>query len=366
MALIGSTLGFGVLVSAVEKQGDRYLLPALLTLTVLGGIGLARILQTGKAGIIVGSGALILFAMFTVSLQPYALSYLSPLAWQEDPTQTGWGEGLEAAAEYLNRHPLARELRVATRYPVVFQEFFHGVTMSLSSRNDHRVDYVILYRSMRGRSKDSSATEILAEYATRVPVRTIRVLGKDLAWIYRTDSVDLFPEHVGELLGVQSVAGERSETGGASAIEVGQTITPTRDGLSGVRLLFSTFSSRANTPEVTIHLREDPDGSDVRTVQLDARTLQDRAWRDITFPPISDSKGKQYYLAVTSPRGYPGNAITANYQPRDILRGTLVLLRRPLRAGERKTDFVRDGDLAYTLEYSDGTRDDAVTALSDT
>lgn len=84
----------------------------------------------------------------------------------------------------------------------------------------------------------------------------------------------------------------------------------------------------------------------------------------IRFDPIPDSAGKPYYLAVTSPTGRPGNAVTVNFQSRDVLPGTLVLLRRPLRPGETRLQFTRQGDLAYALVYENGTSEDLSLPLS--
>jgi hypothetical protein len=77
---------------------------------------------------------------------------------------------------------------VATWYPIIFREFFRGTTLSLSSRNDARVDYVVTYRNMRGRPPDSGPSKVLEEFADEVPVVAIRVAGLEVAWIYARPS----------------------------------------------------------------------------------------------------------------------------------------------------------------------------------
>lgn len=334
--LLASVLGFLLFLTLVEKKADRYLLPALLGVDLLAGIALAQLLARRKLGAVMFGVAISGLILLNFALSPYALAYRNPLFGSEEPTQSGWGEGLEQAARILNTHPLAAELHVASWYPAVFSEFFLGKTMSLSSRHDPRVAYVVLYRNMRGRAPDSAAADILKEFAERTPVAVVKILGIEMAWIYATDSVRLFPQHVGEII---------------SGVEVGQFIYPTQGELSGIRLVFATFSSRENTAEVIVHLREDPDGADLRTVRLEAGTLRDNQWQDISFPPIPDSNGKRYYLAVTSPAGRPGNAVTVRYQPKDILQGSPVFLRSPLNQGQRREDMIREGDIAYGLLY---------------
>jgi len=348
--LLFSVFGFLLFLTYVEKKADRYLLPAITSVDVLASIALSRLLARGKPGLAISGAIIFGLILLDLIISPYALAYRSPLSGtsREEPTQSGWGEGLEQAAKILNAHPLAAEFHVASWYPAVFSEFFRGKVMSLSSRDDPRVAYVVLYRNMRGRSPDSAATGILEEFSGIEPAAVVRVLGLEMAWIYATDSVRLFPGHVGEIIG------ERGETGSGQSgtvIEVGQFIHPTRQGLSGVRLVFATFSSRNNTAEVIVHLREDPDGADLRTVRLGAGKLEDSQWRDIGFESVPDSNGKRYYLAVTSPTGRLGNAVTVKYQPQDILPGSPVILRSPLKPGQRRTDFVREGDIAYGLLY---------------
>lgn len=348
--LILFVVGFLLLLTLVEKKADRYLLPSLAGVDVLAGVALGRLLARKKLRTLTFSTATFGLLLLDLTVRPYAIAYRSPFSLAEEPTQSGWGEGLEQAARMLNTHPLASEFHAASWYPAVFSEFFRGKTTSLSSRGDPRVAYVVLYRNMRGRSPDSAATGILEEFSGEKPAAVVRVLGVEMAWIYSTHSVRLFPQNVGEIIG-EKLAAEAKHPG--TIVEAGQFIHPTGNNLSGIRLVFSTFSSRENTGAVIVHLRENPDGADLRTVSLDADTLEDNQWRDIPFDPLPDSRGRQYYLAVTSPTGRPGSAVTVNYQPKDILQGSPVFLRSPLKPGQRREDFRREGDLAYELLYED-------------
>lgn len=357
---LGVFIGLLVLLSATGKRADRYALPLLPVIDVLAGIGLAALVnvrdQFTRAPRLLAIGIIAGLAIQAPLLAPYALAYTSPLRWREEPTQSGWGEGLEEAARILNTHPLAGELFVASWYPAVFREFFRGQTMSLSSRDDPRVSFVVLYRNMRGRDPDSPSTAILEEYADEQPIATIRVLDQEQAWIYRTDSLALFPETVGELVrasAAQVRETTREESAPARAVEIGQLVIPEQEAWSGARIAFATFSSRRNTGDVLVHIRDHPDGPDLRTARLQAQTLEDGQWQVVPFLPLTGVQGKRHYVAVTSPEGAPGNAVTVRYQPVDILPGSAVVLRRPLRPDEHREQFQRDGDLAMELLYAD-------------
>lgn len=334
--------GFFLLVNMVEKRADRYLLPGLLPLYAFAGFSLAELFHRGRFGKLLAGGAVGLLALLTLLHSPYAVSYASPLSSAEELTQAGWGEGLEQAAAVLNRHPLASELHVATWYPIIVREFFHGTTMSLSSRDDARVDYVVTYRNMHGRPADSGPTAVLEEFAHEEPAAVIHVAGVEMAWVYARNSVDRFPKHVGEI--VRPGSPERGTGNAPTATEVGQTFSAERDNLSGIRFVFATFSSRDNRGELVLHIKETPEGSDVRTARINISDLEDNVWKDIRFKPLADSRGRTYYASLTSPGGEVGNAITVRYQPKDILSGNARILRA--------TGSTTEGDLAYAPIYA--------------
>ncbi len=344
LVVIVASGGLALLLTLVEKKADRYLLPSLLLLDVLAAVALGALLSTRRflralASLVVG-GTVLQAAL----LAPYAVAYESPLAWKEEPTQSGWGEGLEAAAAILNQHPLGPPLFVPSWYPRVFHEFFRGTTMSLSSRDDHRVSHVVLYRNMRGRAADSGASEILREFEGRKPVAVVRIFEREMAWIYQTGTPSIYTEHVGEL-----VAPAAASTPG-SAVEVGTFLSAPSGPLRGVRVAFSTFSSRANTARVFVHVREDADGPDLRRVVLRAADLEDRAWRVVPLdPPLENLEGKRVYVAVTSPDGWPGNAVTVRFQPTDFREAEAVILRTPLGASDSRAAHRRSGDAAIEL-----------------
>ncbi|TSC63093.1 MAG: hypothetical protein G01um1014106_571, partial [Parcubacteria group bacterium Gr01-1014_106] len=337
--------GFFVLVNLVEKRADRYLLPGLLPLTVFAGFSLAELTHRGRVGKILAGSAVGFLAAMTFFLHPYAVSYASPFSPREERTQAGWGEGLEQAAALLNAHPLASELHVATWYPIIFREFFHGTTMSLSSRDDARVDYVVTYRNMGGRPSDSGPTAVLEEFAGKDPVAIIRIMGREMAWIYARDSVDRFPTHIGEI--VRPGAPARGTGNAPTAIEAGQTFVAEHNDLHGVRVAFATFSSRGNSGDLVAQLREEGSDAVLRAARIDVSQLKDNEWYEVTFDPIADSVAKTYRITFTSPAGLPGNAVTIRYQPKDILPGHAIIRR----SGASGSETITEGDLAHSVVY---------------
>lgn len=346
--LLACAVGFGVLLALVDRRADRYLAPSIALVDLAGGVTVGALLaRAPRAFHWLTLVTTALLAAQVVLASPYAVAYGSPLAWREELSQSGWGEGLEQIATALNVHPLAAQLQVASWYPAVFGEFFDGHTMSLSSRDDPRVDFVVLYRNMAGRAPDAASTDILHEFRGEKPAWVARVRGREVAWAYAKQSADRFPAHVGELVAPQALRPSDE----ASAVEVGQFITPEKNSLRGVRLLFATFSSRPRSGRLRVEVREVHGGRVLRSQEIGSRSVSDNVWYEVAFPPIPDSAGKTYYLAVTSPDGRAGDAVTLKFQPLDIAPGALVILRKSLPSDQSREPFRRPGDLAYQLLY---------------
>ena len=171
VALVGFAFGFGLFVTLVGKKHDRYLLPALVPLTLVAALGwdevrrsIARRLGGGKSGF----GALVnrrsgirlgliglvpagLFFFQLVLIFPFLgtpLGFYNPLVggpraavrWLE----IGWGEGVGAAARWLNREPNAEELITATSSIPPFASYFVGSTMTLTDKASDQADYLVL------------------------------------------------------------------------------------------------------------------------------------------------------------------------------------------------------------------------------
>jgi hypothetical protein len=113
----------------------------------------------------------------------------------------------------------------------------------------------------------------------------------------------------------------------------------------------SNFSGRSNTQEVILHVRKGVNETeDIRTVIVNASEIEDGGWQRFTFDVIEESAGKEYYVALTSPKSVSGDAVTVRFVDRDILEGEMVWRSRAMREGETNDVFLRpEYDLAYRL-----------------
>lgn len=338
-------IGYLALITLAAKKADRYALPALVVFPVLAGAGLVvvwivvrekiKFLESKKRRY-----ALMLFIIFSLLLQPiswapYAISYNSNLFNVRPLTQQGWGEGLDAAARWMNSSPLVDRLTIASWYPGVMRTYFNGKTMSLSSRDDDRVGYVVTYRNMGNRAPDDIATNVLDEFMDIEPVHVIKIGGVDYVYIYETLGLHYFPRNIGELIG---------------DIEVGQVVIAP-EHWDGIEIGMSNYSGRKNTQEVVLHVRGGVNESeDIRTVKANASEIEDGQWHKFMFDAIEGFDGEEFYVALTSPKSVKGDAITVRFVDRDVLSGKMVWRNRLIREGEQNEIFSRPGyDLAYRL-----------------
>lgn len=129
--LLVFSIGFTFLMAIAGKKFDRYLLPALPPLILAAGWGwwqlMIRINWFQRARwqvpvILCAIGALQLASVLPT--YPYYLSYYNPLmggsAKAPEVMMIGWGEGLDQAADYINRQPGVRPGDAAAWYSVSF------------------------------------------------------------------------------------------------------------------------------------------------------------------------------------------------------------------------------------------------------
>lgn len=316
--LMWYALGFLIMITLTAKKADRYGMPALVVLPLLATFGLSLAIQIfEKRWVLITGLVSILFVVHALVLSPYAIAYNSPFYNGQSYSQQGWGEGLDAAARWLNTHPLADRLTVASWYPGVTATYFKGKTMSLSSRQDDRVGFVVLYRNMFGRGGDSLATDVLEEFHDKTPEHIVYIQGRPYAWIYNTLGLRYFLKNAGEI---------------TDSVEVGQTVKPLHDTWSSIQIGMATFSGRLNTHDVILHIKESAEATDdLRTVTINAREIKDGAWQAFAFEPIPNAAGKAFFVVITSPSSVAGNAITVHYVDRDVLEGEMYLrgINRP-------------------------------------
>lgn len=209
LAILAYIILFCLQMTIGDKKFDRYMLPIYPCLDILAALGLiisadgirllfARFIGKEKLNarskgkdygyaavvavvIVVGIGLLL-------SVQPYYLAYFNPLV-PGNPGQAGnvllvgWGEGMDAAAAYLNTKPDAKNLTVAAQYSG-FQQYFAGTTVRIDTADQS--DYVVFYVNMVQRHYNA---DIWDAYSKQTPEKIIQINGIDYCWIYETAEV---------------------------------------------------------------------------------------------------------------------------------------------------------------------------------
>jgi 4-amino-4-deoxy-L-arabinose transferase-like glycosyltransferase len=98
---------FILFLSPAAKKFDRYLLPAIASLIIVGAWGISRLAEqrTIRSTLLLAPAAIIVQAGLMLSVSPYPLMAYSPLlggaAGARDRIAVGWGEGLGAAAQWM-------------------------------------------------------------------------------------------------------------------------------------------------------------------------------------------------------------------------------------------------------------------------
>ena len=204
-----STLGlvvFALLFSGVmmlsDKKFDRYISPVFVTLDIVAALGWLGLIQAVLArwnrrqsrpapaeaapirstpglfrGWAVVSAIFLLHGLFAFTHFPYYFTYYNPLVGGSRAAPqvlfVGWGEGLDAAADWLNQQPEAADSRIVSWYgkgPLTYFLKPENTTLSLFTATQLLdADYVVLYANQWQRglpTPDSSVTTLVASRRT--------------------------------------------------------------------------------------------------------------------------------------------------------------------------------------------------------
>jgi hypothetical protein len=194
-------LTYLLLMTLASKKSIRYLLPAWPTFYLLTGWAWVQLachlslvtrhsqfaIRNPQSAIrwLAPAITLTLLIIFAAAYHPYYLSYYNPalLGWRWAPHTllVGWGEGLDRAADYLNRQPPAR---VAAWYEWLFPLYYAGQTEPVvPPENMLTADHAVLYLNQVQR--DIPNPNIIDYFRTRrQPEHTVRLNGIDYAWVY--------------------------------------------------------------------------------------------------------------------------------------------------------------------------------------
>ncbi len=119
----------------------------------------------------------------TLSLHPYYQVYHNDFI---SARYTGYGEGFELVADYLNRLENAESLTVASDDASCLSYFFHGKTLWAEYAATQDVDYVVVYNPMVHPRR--SGGYLLKHYhynESQQPEFVAIIHGMEVAWLYR-------------------------------------------------------------------------------------------------------------------------------------------------------------------------------------
>jgi 4-amino-4-deoxy-L-arabinose transferase-like glycosyltransferase len=195
---------FTFVVSWRVLKADRFFLPIFPALEVVAAFGLyglaERVIRRFKTDSLrkrlwaIGLPLMVLLqAAYCLPYHPYYLSYYSPLfgggSQASQTIRVGWGEGMDQAAQYLNRKENPASLRVAATdgSDLTFAPFFAGKLLPLTRQRLFwdNVDYVGVYLAQAQRLLID--TEVARYLSSLKPEHTVRINGIDYARIYEID-----------------------------------------------------------------------------------------------------------------------------------------------------------------------------------
>jgi len=184
------------MMSLAAKKQERYILPAVLAIDVLAAWALVRFLGwLSKVRWIrsstvqlrwVAVGLVLIVSLWWFRLHPHYYAYQNPLVGGSPAADwvymTGWGEGNELAAAYLNQHPDAADLVTAASFDAGVGALVPGVTLWLSPQTLQLADYAVLYEGLTRR--DVPSAEVVDPFAGRQPVHTVFLDGIPYVRVY--------------------------------------------------------------------------------------------------------------------------------------------------------------------------------------
>jgi hypothetical protein len=197
LALAAFIVVFIALMSLGAKKFDRYLLPALMVLSLIGGAGIWWVAALARP---VWLRAFTLLASLAVQglllwqAEPYPLAAYNQLLGGADAARrilmVGWGEGIDQVAEFLNAQPGADTMVVKTHYHHVLRPMFRGNTVRIPDPTP--VNYFVVYVNMAQRF--IVPPTVVQLMALVPPDFTAYVNGRPYAWVYRVDgTVETMP-----------------------------------------------------------------------------------------------------------------------------------------------------------------------------
>ncbi|MCB0164089.1 MAG: glycosyltransferase family 39 protein, partial [Anaerolineae bacterium] len=233
LILSAFAFAFACLVTIGGKKQDRYILPAFPALITLAALGYTALLANltpfpttntpnSKSPISNLQSLLILGLAFLqliliLPTHPYYFTYYNRLLGggpkAAEMIIVGWGEGLDAAARWLNSQPGVQDTEAVAWYSTTFEPYFDGhaiykideAKISRTPKPGLAADYVILYINQIQRELPTLGA--LQFYQAVPPAHVVTLNGLDYAWIYPSLHLQRIIENDAPLVGQAELLG---------------------------------------------------------------------------------------------------------------------------------------------------------------
>lgn len=193
--LLVFVLLFLAAMSLFPKKFNRYIVPTFPALLILAAVGLAWLvdlayrLQRWLRPILAGSIALLAIGN-AAWFHPYPIVYFNQLLGGPQAGAatftTGWGEGLNLVADWLNQQPNIRNVITTTTLSAPLRPYMQrGAQADRPRAGQLPTDagYVVVYvRNIQWGPIDPPFDQF---YRQRTPLHTVTIHGVDYAWIYQ-------------------------------------------------------------------------------------------------------------------------------------------------------------------------------------
>jgi hypothetical protein len=178
--LLAFTVLYLIFITSIAKKYDRYALPAAAMLIPIAAWGLGQIRSRAIQAIAVIGAALLVAINWPYLLMHYNL-LLGGAGEAQNHFSVGWGEGLGAAANWINQQPDGLQSTAATTAVPSFAPIFSGQSRNTYNRDLELSDYYVLTLSER-----QLIPEFYEDLMQRGDIiKTLRTGLVDGAWVLR-------------------------------------------------------------------------------------------------------------------------------------------------------------------------------------
>ena len=184
--LLAFTVLYVIFITPIAKKYDRYMLPAEAMLIPLAAWGLGQIRSRVLQTIAVIGAAVLVMINWPYLLMNYNL-LLGGVGEAQNHFSVGWGEGLGAAANWINAQPDGLQATAATTAVPSFAPIFSGQSRGTFERDLELSDYYVLTLSERQLLPDHYA-DLMQRGEI---VQTLRTGLVDGAWVLRNKQAQL-------------------------------------------------------------------------------------------------------------------------------------------------------------------------------